>query len=172
LRFVLDVAGKPRLAAPWDKAPIHFSLAHADRILTVVVAGSRVGVDVERVRRLPDLDAVARVCFTAEERVLLGARRDAAREELFFTIWTRKEAWAKAMGVGLGAPLPPTTPDFPAGWSGAQLAGPEGYRSAVVIEGELSEVRCISLHPCVTVAGPRPGARESRHPLSVSGELQ
>ena len=152
----MDKAGKPHLAGTWNQIPIHFSLAHVDRILVVAVASSRVGVDVERMRAFPDLDAVAGVCFTAEERALLGGRCDTERLELFFAIWTRKEAWAKALGAGLGAALPSTTPDFPSGWSGALLASPEGYRSAIVIEGELAEVQYVRSGPA-EVTGPVPG---------------
>jgi 4'-phosphopantetheinyl transferase len=147
LHFVLDKAGKPHLSGPCHQIPIHFSLAHVDRILVVAVASSRVGVDVERMRAFPDLDAVAGVCFTAEERALLGSRCATERFDLFFTIWTRKEALAKALGAGLGAALPSTTPDFPSGWSGGLLTSPEGYRSAIVIEGELAEVQYVTAGP-------------------------
>ncbi|MFI5372128.1 MAG: 4'-phosphopantetheinyl transferase family protein [Candidatus Eisenbacteria bacterium] len=143
LRFESDTRGKLRLTRPWPEHPIHFSLSHAGEVLVVAIASRRVGVDVERVRPLPGLDAVARVCFTASELLLLGATETAERHELFFTMWTRKEAWAKALGVGLGAPLPSTTPDFPAGWSGAPLVCPAGYRAAVVVEGALTEVQYV-----------------------------
>jgi 4'-phosphopantetheinyl transferase len=172
LEFEQDRRGKPRLASPWRESPIDFSLSHADEVLMVAIARRRIGVDVERVRRIPDLDAVARVCFTADEQALLDASSQARRHERFFTMWTRKEAWAKATGLGLGATLPSTTPDLPAGWSGAALACPAGYRSAVVIEGELTGVEYI--HPSSVAStdfvshGPDRRASRSLGTLAVS----
>jgi len=59
---------------------------------------------------------------------------------MFFRIWTRKEAWAKATGDGLADATCSVTPSFPEGWSGVDFALAPGYRSAVVVEGPLDSL--------------------------------
>jgi 4'-phosphopantetheinyl transferase len=67
--------------------------------------GRPVGVDVERVRPLPDLDEIAARTFSPEERRRLSRLDPAERLAGFFNCWTRKEAYLKALGIGLaGSP--------------------------------------------------------------------
>jgi 4'-phosphopantetheinyl transferase len=75
-----------------------FSLTHAGDLVGVAVhTDGAVGLDVEQVRTLHDLTAMAaHVCSPAETVA------DAAA---FFTLWTRKEALLKAIGTGLAAPM-------------------------------------------------------------------
>ncbi|HEU5432554.1 MAG TPA: 4'-phosphopantetheinyl transferase superfamily protein [Thermomicrobiales bacterium] len=102
LRFTYGPHGKPALAAPAATGGLEFNLSHADDVALVVVArGREVGVDIERVRPLPDLDAVAAVMFSPAERDLLAAAPPDRRPDLFFKLWTHKEAYLKALGSGL-----------------------------------------------------------------------
>ncbi|MFN2460590.1 MAG: 4'-phosphopantetheinyl transferase superfamily protein [Candidatus Velthaea sp.] len=103
LRFAYGANGKPRIDA--SRAP-DFSLAHSgDIALLAVTHGCELGVDVERIRRFDELASVAARFFCAEETLGLGALPAAARELAFFRCWTRKEAYLKAVGDGLAAPL-------------------------------------------------------------------
>lgn len=103
LRFRRDRFGKPSLAHPTD---VSFNLAHADSVaLIAVTSGRPVGVDVERVTPLDDAFDVAEVCFAPAERRVLHAVPAALVSDTFFNCWTRKEAFIKAVGTGLSAPL-------------------------------------------------------------------
>jgi 4'-phosphopantetheinyl transferase len=154
LRFAVGAVGSLRLRPPHDATAVRFSLSHAGRWALVAISGGPVGVDVERIRPLGNCDEVAATCFAPEER----ARLHAAGEDPwphFYRMWTRKEAWCKAAGTGLGAPVPATSPDLPAGWSGAEVAAPQGYAAAVVVAGGRIAVRVV--RPAAD-AVPAPGA--------------
>lgn len=107
LGFTLAPGGKPRLAPPFEASGLHFNLSHAHELALLAVAhGRSVGVDIEYLRPLPDALSLAETFFapaeTARLRPLLGAPPG---ERLFFTCWTRKEAFIKATGDGLARPL-------------------------------------------------------------------
>ncbi len=103
LRFRRDRFGKPSLAHRTD---VSFNLAHAEGVaLIAVTIGRPVGVDVERVTDLDDAFDVAEICFAPAERRVLHAAPAAHVSATFFNCWTRKEAFIKAVGTGLSAPL-------------------------------------------------------------------
>jgi 4'-phosphopantetheinyl transferase len=70
-----------------------------------VATGRELGVDLEAVRTLDDRDDVARRFFSAPEVQVYDAVDEAQRDAAFFTCWTRKEAYIKAVGEGLSMPL-------------------------------------------------------------------
>ncbi len=96
--------GKPVLADPGPA----FSFTHAGALVGVAVhAGGPVGLDVEQVRELADLDGMAgHVCSPAELR-----EAAAGTPAGFFRTWTRKEALLKATGDGLSSPMGAITLD-------------------------------------------------------------
>jgi 4'-phosphopantetheinyl transferase len=99
LRFEYGPHGKPALPGA-----IEFSLSHAGDLLAVAVGVDRaVGVDVEKSASSPDILALARRYFCPDEYRWLLAREGADQTDQFFRIWTRKEAYLKARGVGIGA---------------------------------------------------------------------
>ena len=103
LRFHRDRFGKPSLA---HRTNVTFNLAHADSVaLIAVTTGRPVGVDVERVTPLDDAFGVAEICFAPAERRVLHAVPAGQVNDTFFNCWTRKEAFIKAVGTGLSAPL-------------------------------------------------------------------
>lgn len=102
LRFARGAWGKPSL----DPPELEFNLAHSDDLAIVAVARARpVGVDIERVRPVPDLDRLARSFLSPREREELATVAGAARAGAFLRGWTRKEAVVKGTGVGLSLPL-------------------------------------------------------------------
>ncbi len=102
LRFTHNEKGKPRLADPGPS----FNLSHSGPYLLVGWAREgRVGVDLEVERALSDLEALAERTFAPEESSALLALPPEERVSAFFRIWTRKEAFVKAVGGGLTVPL-------------------------------------------------------------------
>ena len=68
----------------------------------IALAGhGRIGVDVEERRPCHDPDGAIRTAFAPAEQAELAAARGARKAELFFRLWTLKEALLKALGVGL-----------------------------------------------------------------------
>lgn len=91
---------KPTLTA---REPLFFNLSYRARwaLLAISNAGE-VGADVEETRPVTGAEALVEQLFSAAEQAALRLRRNAAWWALFFEIWTRKEAWAKMLGMGLG----------------------------------------------------------------------
>ena len=104
LRFQYGPHGKPALAD--DRSGVTFNLAHTDSLAVCALGRGRdLGVDVERVRPIPDADGVARSFFSPRETAELASVPEPARHRAFFDAWTRKEAFLKALGDGLARPL-------------------------------------------------------------------
>lgn len=98
--------GKPRLRSSPDREGLEFNLSHSEGLVLVAVARDvPVGVDVERVRPLPEARELARAHFAPEEVEALAAVQADERSRAFLTCWTRKEAVVKARGGGLSLPL-------------------------------------------------------------------
>jgi 4'-phosphopantetheinyl transferase len=104
IRFDYGPNGKPTLIHP--SSDLRFNVAH-DRDLGVVAItrGAPIGVDLESVEAPPEAADIARTHFSARERGQLETAPAELRPELFFRCWTRKEAYLKAIGVGLAHPL-------------------------------------------------------------------
>jgi len=60
-------------------------------------------VDIELLRPVPDVESLARLVFSDVERRELELAPDPV--SAFLNGWTRKEAYVKALGLGLTAPL-------------------------------------------------------------------
>jgi 4'-phosphopantetheinyl transferase len=106
LEFALAEHGKPYLPAVPE---LRFNLAHSHEMALVAVAWQvEVGVDVERLRAMPECLAIAERFFPPGEAAALAEVPHGEREHEFFRRWTRVEAMLKARGVGLyGAGIAP-----------------------------------------------------------------
>ncbi len=105
-RFAANEHGKPR-AVPQAGVPAPaFNLAHTAGIAVVAVGGrAYVGVDAEnRDRRVRARRLVERF-FAPEETTELRNLSSADLRERFVLYWTLKEAYIKALGLGLAQPL-------------------------------------------------------------------
>jgi 4'-phosphopantetheinyl transferase len=101
--------GKPILEPP----SLSFNLSHTKGLVAcAVTVGCEVGVDVEAIDRPAAIDRLAARYFSSAEIGQLAACQGAARSGRFFEIWTLKEAFAKALGLGLAHPLNATTFDL------------------------------------------------------------
>ena len=106
IRFDYAANGKPVLASSAASSPVHFNVSHSEDLALIAVAPDvPLGVDVEAVRALPDLLEIATRNFTAGEAQIIASLAPPERAHAFFLCWTRKEAFAKALGEGLSLPL-------------------------------------------------------------------
>jgi 4'-phosphopantetheinyl transferase len=103
--FIRGAYGKPSLDPARhgdDTHRIHFNISHTRDLVGIALAGCAVGLDVEAVRAIEDMHAVAETVFAAESLTALAeAAGDAARTALFYRFWTLGEAFIKATGEGL-----------------------------------------------------------------------
>ncbi len=105
VEFSSNAAGKPRVAlraSNWK-----FNMSHSGELAAYAfTTQAEVGIDIERVRALPDLEAIAgRFFCKAETAELVSIADDLERREAFYRCWTRKESYIKAIGRGLAEPL-------------------------------------------------------------------
>lgn len=149
LRFAYGPKGKPALAGQ----TLAFNLSHSGELaLAAVTRTEPLGIDVERLRPLPDAADIAQRFFAADEAATLAAVAPERREAVFFRGWTRKEAYIKAVGDGLSLPLKSfavtldpadpvcfrrigTDPAAAAQWSLYHLEPEAGYIGALAVRG-------------------------------------
>ena len=97
---------KPQLALPWAESGLSFNIAHSQQIGIFAFTRNReIGVDIECIRDIADMDGIAETNFHRNERASLQAMPPGERKAAFFRCWTRKEAFIKAIGQGLSHPL-------------------------------------------------------------------
>ncbi len=98
--------GKPFLRAVETPAAFDFNVSHSGDIAAFAFSGrGRVGVDVEWIRTVRDMEGLLRRVGTPEERQRFRAAAAERRQRWFFRLWTRKEAVAKAIGEGMHLPF-------------------------------------------------------------------
>lgn len=133
-RLGAGVGGRPEASALDGSSGPALSIAHTRGLLVVAVASAgEVGVDVEWCGREPHALALAERFFATAEVADLRARSEAAQVERFLALWTMKEAYLKARGVGLRLPLRDIVFRLPAGAAPAWMPGEEARHPAPAI---------------------------------------
>jgi len=106
VELVYGDSGKPALARRVAGSDLRFSVSHCDDVAAYAFSlGREIGIDVEAVRAIPDADDIATRMFSRRESAAYRALDPSAKPVAFFTCWTRKEAFVKALGEGLSYPL-------------------------------------------------------------------
>jgi len=163
---------KPALASGCDGADpggsdsigpspdLRFNLSHTSGMaLIAVIQGREVGIDIERHRPMDDLDGMAGTVMSLRELDQWKSLAPRDRKPAFYRLWTRKEAYLKAIGLGLFRDLQDVTVSIlpaiftgPTGerihadwlvedcsgegvWSVTDILAPDGYAAAVCCEG-------------------------------------
>lgn len=102
LEFVYGSRWKPSLALWCRVGDLRFNLSHSQGCALVALAhGQEIGVDIEQVRHLDDVDAIVSQEFSNGEREVFDSLPTHARGDAFFRAWVQKEAYLKATGEGL-----------------------------------------------------------------------
>jgi 4'-phosphopantetheinyl transferase len=95
--------GKPAIDG---RADLTFNLSHSGNIVVYALSRRRqLGVDVEYVRPIQDLEDIARRFFCPAEYEQLLHISPEHKLRAFYNCWTRKEAFVKATGEGASHPL-------------------------------------------------------------------
>lgn len=104
--FSAGAHGRPEISAPRPAPPLEFNLSHAaDLVMLAVTSGRTLGVDTESIgARAADIDGLDRY-FAPQESAALLALPPQERRRRFFELWTLKESYIKARGMGLSIPL-------------------------------------------------------------------
>ena len=103
LQFSRALHGKPFLTD--TPTPLYFNLSHSGSFAALVVSSrGEVGVDIETARKRSYLKIVERF-FHKDEVTQLYNCDETEREKLFYRMWTLKEAFFKATGMGISQGL-------------------------------------------------------------------
>ncbi|HVA45288.1 MAG TPA: 4'-phosphopantetheinyl transferase superfamily protein [Pirellulales bacterium] len=150
-RFCKNEFGRPEITGPAAAAGLSFNLSHTRGLVACAVTlGREVGIDVEDLQRgSPVTDLAARYFSSLELAELVGLPQE-RQQERFFELWTLKEAYLKARGVGLSLGLhrfsmhfspgqaptisfAPGLVDDPAAWQFAQFRPAPRHLLAVAV---------------------------------------
>jgi 4'-phosphopantetheinyl transferase len=102
VRFRYGQHGKPDLVG----SSLRFNVSHSENTAVYAVGENiRLGVDIEILRPVADADALAKRYFSLAEQRDFALCPAEEKSTAFLTLWTRKEAYIKAIGEGLSHPL-------------------------------------------------------------------
>ena len=97
--------GRPELASVHELPQLRFNLSHTEGLVACVISDTvDCGIDVENRLRHCDYPGIARRMFSPEENKRLDRLDHEQQAEYFFSLWTLKEAYVKARGLGLLLP--------------------------------------------------------------------
>ena len=160
--FSVGTHGRPAITGPLPVPALEFNISHsADLVMLGITSGRTLGIDVESLEaRDADIAGLDRY-FAPEESAALLALAPAERRRRFFELWTLKESYIKARGMGLAIALDafrfelagareltlhmrPQLGDSPQRWRLWQLDPRPGYLAAVcATRGEEAPPRII-----------------------------
>ncbi len=140
-------------------ASLQFNMAHSNDLGVIAITSEKhVGIDVEHVSTVVDMDNIVAHAFSPYERSVYSAIPADLRANVFLRCWTRKEAYMKATGMGLS--LPPDKfdvtlipgeiprllrvehdPDEVSRWSLSDFDLATDYIGTVAFEGTFSSLR-------------------------------
>jgi 4'-phosphopantetheinyl transferase len=154
-RFSANEYGKPSLI---PECGLRFNQSHSTGLAVCLLAlpnpfggdPAEVGVDIESFSRGEEILPLAPRVFSAAERAQLDALPAQERPDRALTLWTLKEAYVKARGMGLTLPLnaisflfdgpqsiyfevDPAVDDRPARWRFSRISH-AGHRIALAVE--------------------------------------
>ena len=173
-RFSKTSYGRPYVVGPGQAAieKLTFNISHTkDLIVMGVSNGVDIGVDAENTERGLMLGIADRV-FSHTETAAMEALPPGLRHERFFALWTLKESYVKAHGMGLQLPLKhinfaiDSSPDIhvyfddaindaPDRWKFLQLDPSDKHVVAICVEQPISGAPKLTCRSCVPLSWER-----------------
>lgn len=156
LKFSYSSRGKPALSCN----SLQFNLSHSQGLVLYAITRDRqIGIDLEQIRPVSDIEQLSKSCFSARESDLICSLPCQEQQNAFFQIWTAKEAYLKATGEGLaqlrqvevclcpGEPLkllniPTDSHASTTSWSLQTLTPATDYVAALAVEGNDWHLSC------------------------------
>lgn len=144
INLAYDEMGKPRLG---ERNDLYFNMSDSGGIvLYAFTRGREIGIDVEYMRNEIEFDEIVGSFFSEDEQSEYFSLKAEERAKGFYTGWTRKEAYLKAIGKGLSRELDQFSvklvPNSTGGsvikdedWWVEDLDCPEGFQAALCAEG-------------------------------------
>lgn len=148
--FIGKLPDAQRSALIQTERDFHFNLTHSGELALCALGYQRtVGIDIESIKPIKRLEGLIERCLSDREKNQVRAQSADDRPRAFLQTWTCKEAYLKAIGLGLTQSMqtvevqltPPQLICVPHscsdGWCLHTLALPEGYVGALVVAGNV-----------------------------------
>jgi len=151
--------GKPSIADRLNPQNVKFNLSHSNELILYAVAKNKeVGIDVEYMRDIDRAERIIERFFSPEQKDFYNSQSESMKKTAFFRLWTRREAYGKAMGRGFSVPAvdcgiplmrsdgkPASVHVVSGKWSIYDLEQDDDYVSAVTVEGRIRRIECFRL---------------------------
>jgi 4'-phosphopantetheinyl transferase len=155
--FTKNKFGKPQIMAGVSARELCFNISHTDQLIVLAISlKNDIGVDVEYTARKGKMLDIAHSFFSLKEYEALSNLPPEQKNDRFFDLWTFKEAYIKACGMGLSIPLDhfsfsfsndgdidisfiPEREDEPACWKFWQIIPPSSHKIALAMKTDLVE---------------------------------
>jgi len=149
VRFTSGPHGKPALAADlFARRPLRFNVSHSHELAVIATCErGELGVDLEYLNTRTDIGMLMPRVFSTREQAAIMALDVSERRAAFFRVWARKEAYIKALGLGLTLELASFDVSCgeeaslldarhegaePGAWRYVQVEAPTGYALALL----------------------------------------
>lgn len=160
IQFQYGPRGKPALTPACGGSWLRFNLSHSQGLAVYAVTRDReIGIDIEHIRPMPEAAQLVARFFSSQENAMFRTLPHHQQQAAFFSCWTRKEAYIKALGDGLALSLDQfdvsLLPGEPArllgikgdrtaalGWFLQELIPAPDYIAALAVEGQGFCIRC------------------------------
>jgi 4'-phosphopantetheinyl transferase len=107
IQYVQNAYGKPALSSP--SSHVHFNLSHSHLLGALAVCSHPIGLDIEYINVLDDYLSLTKH-FLSEKESNYFRNLDLSDQQIaFYQAWTIKEAYIKAIGMGLSYPIEQVT---------------------------------------------------------------
>lgn len=188
VRFHYEARGKPVLAESTHGKSLYFNMSHSQGLaLYALTRRGKVGIDLERLRHIPEAGQIAGRLFSPRENAVLRVLPESGKQKAFFDCWSRKEAYLKATGVGLIEELssievslaPGESPRLlsiggdwreAARWSLHELTPVPGYVGALAVEKPIGSVCEGIWQSGIDVSGRPYNQRDGGHHVCLKAE--
>jgi 4'-phosphopantetheinyl transferase len=127
-----------------------FNISHSGSFVTVAFSDGEIGLDIEKCTDF-DITAVVDYLHVHEKKFIADSNNPS---DAFFTVWTRKEAYLKAKGVGIIEGLNhenclESSIGFEERWFLTSLSFVEHYKLAVCSQIPNSQINQLELDPTI-----------------------
>jgi len=139
--------GRPVLAGPGQH--VQFSMSHSGDWVLIGTGPWRLGVDIQEVPGLATVRDVLPLLHPGEQAEIT-ARAGSGRARAFARVWARKEAYLKALGVGLAADLAQVYAGAdgrapgPAGWTILDVPVDMAYAAGLAVPGTVRRAELVT----------------------------